>query len=341
MKMNFLLYLISIFIVSSCVQDPTKLDFSEESTSSGFGQGDTPVIDGGGTGGSGNAPSSVISQIIVQNNCTSCHTTGYQYGDFTIMQEDSDWIDSGLVVAADPDSSFLISKLKNSNLPISTMPPTASISDEDYQTLRNIITNLSTSDANTDPVEDATESETLVNLGTMNFFLNQMNKVFGVQNNAKDNKLFAIMNITMIDLWGGKCDFYNSTVQSVEGNNSDGVIWDTPHSVCSYNAQTAKDKGDHSVIKAGVRIHLCERIVHEDRYLNSFYSKILNNQNDFNFSNAEKTFNLFYPTITYNSSIHQSFTNALSANSSGSVSNNDTWRAYLSTLCQSLYWEIH
>lgn len=75
---------------------------------------------------------------IIYDQCINCHDGSHD--DWSEYITDAAWIASGSVVKGSPDSSSLITKLKNlsGNMPVDA----PQISEEDYQVLRTWITNM-------------------------------------------------------------------------------------------------------------------------------------------------------------------------------------------------------
>ena len=71
---------------------------------------------------------------IIQKNCTNCHTSAIHAG-WAAYDTDAEWIASGRVVAGDPASSTLVTKLKN-YVPAGNMPDQAPpLTDTQYQAI--------------------------------------------------------------------------------------------------------------------------------------------------------------------------------------------------------------
>lgn len=77
---------------------------------------------------------------VIQNRCISCHTG--RHGAWAGLRTEAQWIDSGLIVPNSPDNSALIRSIVNSNAPGANMPPSGALSDQEYQTLRRWIENI-------------------------------------------------------------------------------------------------------------------------------------------------------------------------------------------------------
>lgn len=89
------------------------------------------------TGSSGFEP----AYFILQQRCTNCHSSGIHnaWAGFTNEQ---DWIDEGLIVKGDPDSSRLIFRIINhgstdSNMPLGMGP----LPNDEYQDLIDWVEN--------------------------------------------------------------------------------------------------------------------------------------------------------------------------------------------------------
>lgn len=76
---------------------------------------------------------------IIQTKCTNCHTSPIHAG-WAAYDTDAEWTASGRVVAGNPDSSTLITKLKNygGNMPDQAPP----LTESEVQTLRDWINGI-------------------------------------------------------------------------------------------------------------------------------------------------------------------------------------------------------
>ena len=75
---------------------------------------------------------------IIQSQCVDCHDNAHN--DWASYDTDNKWIDSGRIQAGDPDGSPFILRLKNQGSDMPKNKPM--LSDEDYQTLRDWISNI-------------------------------------------------------------------------------------------------------------------------------------------------------------------------------------------------------
>lgn len=75
---------------------------------------------------------------IIQSQCVDCHDSAHNA--WAGYDTDDKWVDSGRVQAGDPGGSPLILRLKNEGSDMPKNKPM--LSDEDYQTLKDWITNI-------------------------------------------------------------------------------------------------------------------------------------------------------------------------------------------------------
>lgn len=77
--------------------------------------------------------------------------------------------------------------------------------------------------------------------------------------------------------------------------------------------------------------------------MGEFYVKESISGTTFNKKNAARVFAYYYPelTFTFTDTIYTNFMNHAKLQYPAIATNNDLWwRTYLSTLCQSMYWEM-
>jgi hypothetical protein len=164
-------------------------------------------------------------------------------------------------------------------------------------------------------------------------YLAQLKKVYFIEGN--ENLAFSSISMKWRGFWGGGCDFYGTVLNSGSSTNLD-----DPTQNCDQ-VTTLGPTGGFSVIKEGARINACEFFSDNDGHLDAFFRKGIVPDQQFNKSNAEKAFKLFYPQYDFTDAIYNNFID--SSNLAYPAIANDSrlrWRLFLSTLCQSLYWEI-
>lgn len=270
------------------------------------------------------------------SGCFNCHGSGFAYGDLKGLTTEAGWLKT-YVVAGKPDESFLIKKLRLSNLASGTMPPNgADLSSANYSLIRNWISNIPVAAPPIAPVgEDVFKIER--NVVTIETFLDQMRKVYPVFGLEGTNRYAALASNWRM-LWGGGCDFWKGSVSRLQGTQA---VFDNPTHLCDNSSKHAGPVGINSVLKAGARINVCEYFSDSDLFFNSFFTSTGTSSATFNKASAEKAFKLYYPTMEFTDAIYNNFITVSDSTSSTLASNPKLrWRLYLSTLCQSMVWEI-
>lgn len=121
-----------------------------------------------------------VKEILTQNKCMNCHGNGSASGDFSKFNSHSEWADSKYITPGNPDSSLLITRLKNSgnNSSVNNMPPggNAPLSQADYDTLRRWINSM---DDDPNPFDDDQfDTEKEANIGVDPNSLEAQKRVF-------------------------------------------------------------------------------------------------------------------------------------------------------------------
>ncbi|RYZ61193.1 MAG: hypothetical protein EOP09_20270, partial [Proteobacteria bacterium] len=269
------------------------------------------------------------------NGCFTCHGPGSSYIDLSSLTTERSWIDAQLIIAGAPDESFLIKKMRRSKSTVATMPPTGEFPASDYELLREWITKIVKIPDG--PLSTAGEDVYTVDAQTTSLdnFLSQMKKLY-YRPGSTDERL-TVISVKWRPFWGGGCDFRRASISQLR----DGwyPLYDDPTRTCD----TSNDGpvGRYSVIKEGARLNACEFFLQDGNFLNAFFDKGIVPDRNFNFENAKKVFALYYPTLEFKTEIYDQFLAKAKA-VYPAIEGNATlrWKVYLSTLCQSLYWEI-
>jgi hypothetical protein len=270
--------------------------------------------------------------------CFNCHRPGSSYRDMESLVNEQQWISTGLIKAGSADESFLIKKLRHSGSPVATMPPDNKLSKSDFDLLKTWISHvveipdgpLAKSDGDIYKVES--------NQIGVEQFVGQLKRLYFVKNDP--NRELASIAVNWRNFWGGGCDYYSASVNRVESGFF--PIWDNPDQVCGDPKQPGGPLGSASVIKEGARIVACEFYNDRGHYLDAFFEKGFVPDRKFTRANAEKAFHLYYPTLDFTDEVFNNF-NVQAKAAYPDIEKDELlrWRLFLSTLCQSLYWEVH
>jgi mono/diheme cytochrome c family protein len=121
----FGLALICMFLTTGCLNlASTNSTAQDSAVYSG-------LISGDGTAGGARF---AAAQGVIQRNCVSCHSA-------FAMHSDSEWIQSGYVVAGNPNTSTLFGRIRGSGVSGSpqNMPPSGSVNSSDIQKVQDWI----------------------------------------------------------------------------------------------------------------------------------------------------------------------------------------------------------
>ncbi len=219
------------------------------------------------------------------------------------------------------------------------MPQTGPLAPEAYNLIRNWISHIPVPTPTPTPMPNSGADEYKIShtLVGIEQFLNHLKRLYFQAGNSSHIQRFAGLSNNWRPFWGGGCDFYTSSVNKIENG---APVWDNPTHVCDDVKVHKGPLGDFSIIKEGARINVCEYFSDSDSHLNEFFAKKIVPDQNFNKANAEKVFQMYYPALNFTDAIYDGFVNsAKTAHPAIATDAKLMWRLYLSTLCQSLYWE--